>query len=144
MASTTPNIGLTLPTGAEKVSRQIINDNNTKIDTAIGTLNSKIGLQSGTNNIGGVICAGYNTGSGNYCDAFIPINTNGKTVTSVSADDSSCIFLGASRIDFSSAPTISVLGQTDFGVRVEISYPSAKTSNVCATVYLVALKIVCS
>lgn len=42
MASTTPNIGLTLPTGAEKVSRQIINDNNTKIDTAIGTLNSNI------------------------------------------------------------------------------------------------------
>lgn len=39
MASTTPNIGLTLPTGAEKVSRQIINNNNTKIDTAIGTLN---------------------------------------------------------------------------------------------------------
>lgn len=42
MASTTPNIGLTLPTGAENVSRQIINDNNTKIDTAIGTLNSNI------------------------------------------------------------------------------------------------------
>lgn len=42
MASQTPNINLTLPTGAEKVSRQIINDNNTKIDTAIGTLNSKI------------------------------------------------------------------------------------------------------
>ena len=41
MASTTPNIGLTLPTGAENVSRQIINDNNTKIDTAIGTLNGK-------------------------------------------------------------------------------------------------------
>lgn len=40
MASTTPNIGLTLPTGTEKVSRQVINTNNTKIDTAIGTLNS--------------------------------------------------------------------------------------------------------
>ncbi len=36
MASTTPNIGLTLPTGSENVSRQIINENNTKIDTAIG------------------------------------------------------------------------------------------------------------
>ncbi len=42
MASQTPNINLTLPTGAEKVSRQIINDNNTKIDTAIGTLNSNL------------------------------------------------------------------------------------------------------
>lgn len=36
MSSQTPNIGLTLPTGSENVSRQIINDNNTKIDTAIG------------------------------------------------------------------------------------------------------------
>ena len=42
MASTTPNIGLTLPTGAEKVSRQIINDNNTKIDTAIGSLSEQM------------------------------------------------------------------------------------------------------
>ena len=42
MSSQTPNINLTLPTGAENVSRQIINDNNTKIDTAIGTLNSKL------------------------------------------------------------------------------------------------------
>ena len=42
MSSQTPNINLTLPTGLERVSRQIINDNNTKIDTAIGTLNSNI------------------------------------------------------------------------------------------------------
>lgn len=38
MASTTPNIGLTLPTGAEKVSRQIINDNNTLIDGKMGAV----------------------------------------------------------------------------------------------------------
>lgn len=42
MSSQTPNINLTLPTGAEKVSRQIINDNNTKIDTAVGTLNDNL------------------------------------------------------------------------------------------------------
>jgi len=42
MSSTTPNLGLTLPIGTEKVSRQIINGNNTLIDTAVGTLNSKI------------------------------------------------------------------------------------------------------
>lgn len=42
MSSQTPNINLTLPTGAENVSRQIINDNNTKIDTAIGTLNGNL------------------------------------------------------------------------------------------------------
>ena len=42
MSSQTPNINLTLPTGVEKVSRQIINDNNTKIDTAVGTLNNNM------------------------------------------------------------------------------------------------------
>ena len=42
MSSQTPNINLTLPTGPENVSRQIINDNNTKIDTAIGTLNDDL------------------------------------------------------------------------------------------------------
>ena len=34
MATTTTNLGLTLPIGSEKVSRQIINENNTKIDNA--------------------------------------------------------------------------------------------------------------
>ena len=38
MATTTPNLGLTLPTGAEKVSRQIINDNMKKIDNSFGAL----------------------------------------------------------------------------------------------------------
>lgn len=40
MSSQTPNLNLVLPVGTEKVSRQIINDNNTKIDTAVG-LNSQ-------------------------------------------------------------------------------------------------------
>lgn len=45
MASSTPNINLTLPVGSEKVSRQVINDNNTKIDNAIGALPSGQNLQ---------------------------------------------------------------------------------------------------
>lgn len=36
MSSQTPNLNLVLPVGTENVSRQIINDNNTKIDTAVG------------------------------------------------------------------------------------------------------------
>lgn len=51
MSSQTPNINLTLPTGAENVSRQIINDNNTKIDTAIGTLNSNLDIKIPVSNI---------------------------------------------------------------------------------------------
>ena len=42
MATTTPNLGLTLPIGSEKVSRQILNGNFSLIDTAYGTLNSNM------------------------------------------------------------------------------------------------------
>ena len=45
MASTTPNIGLTLPTGAEKVSRQIINANNIIIDSKMGAVPGGQNLQ---------------------------------------------------------------------------------------------------
>lgn len=102
------------------------------------------GLQSGTNNISGVICAGYNTGSGNYVDFFIPINTNGKTVTSITVDNSSSIFLPSKRIDFSSAPTVIVQETVKNGIRGEIQYATTQTANVCATLYLVGIKIVCS
>lgn len=48
MATQTPNLGLTLPIGTENVSRQVINDNNTIIDTAVGDTNGAIAkLQEG-------------------------------------------------------------------------------------------------
>lgn len=36
MATTTPNLGLVLPSGTENVSRQVINNNNTIIDSVVG------------------------------------------------------------------------------------------------------------
>lgn len=39
MSSQTPNLNLTLPVGTEKVSRQIINENMTKIDQYCGAIN---------------------------------------------------------------------------------------------------------
>ena len=47
MSSQTPNLDLVLPVGTEKVSRQIINDNNTKIDTAVGSNSDAIANLSG-------------------------------------------------------------------------------------------------
>lgn len=46
MASSTPNIGLTLPVGTEKVSRQIVNQNMTKIDEKVGPVPNGQDLQS--------------------------------------------------------------------------------------------------
>lgn len=48
MSSQTPNLNLVLPVGTEKVSRQIINDNNTKIDTAVGLNSTAISNLNGS------------------------------------------------------------------------------------------------
>lgn len=66
MSSQTPNLNLVLPVGTEKVSRQIINDNNTKIDTAVGSNSTAISkVQNGlafivgnTNTTGGTLAVG--------------------------------------------------------------------------------------
>lgn len=115
------------------------------VELALSDTVSKIaGLKSGTNNIGNILCAGYNTGSGNYADFFVPINTNGKNVVSASISSNSLVFLSSKRVTFSSAPSITVEGYTDYGVRLELRYPSTETANICATVYAVDLSIVCS
>lgn len=53
MATVTPNIGLTLPAGNEKVSRQTINDNMVIIDTAFGNAHdsSVDSMQAGLSNV---------------------------------------------------------------------------------------------
>ena len=48
MATQTPNLGLTLPVGSENVSRQVINGNNTLIDTFAGGVNTAMD-QMGSN-----------------------------------------------------------------------------------------------
>ena len=108
------------------------------------TVSNIAGLKSGTNNIGHVMCAGYNTGSGNYVDFFVPINTNGKNITSASIASNSAVYLSSKRVTFSSAPSVTVQGFTNYGVRLELQYPSTQTANICATVSAVDLSIVCS
>ena len=42
MATVTPNLNLELPLGTENVSRQLINSNNTKIDTFAGNVQEEL------------------------------------------------------------------------------------------------------
>ena len=98
MASSTPNINLTLPVGSEHVSRQIINDNFTKIDTAIGAVPSGQSLQGEAdalnNNIatlGGIINgSNNNTFVSVSNDTAVVINsitlTAGKWIVIAAAD----------------------------------------------------------
>ena len=48
MSSQTPNLNLVLPIGTEHVSRQIINENNTKIDTSVGSNTQAIANLNGS------------------------------------------------------------------------------------------------
>lgn len=116
------------------------------VQNGLNALNSNLTayLKSGINSIGNIILAGYITGSGNYVDAFIPINTCGKTVTSISASKNTSVFTIDGNIRFSSAPTITLVERTDFGLRIDVTLPSTQTPNRNATVYLVALSVVCS
>ena len=130
----------------EKPDQRQIADAEGKLADAVNALNSKITnyLKSGTNNIGNIIVPGYNTGSGNYIDCFVPCSTGGKTVSSASASSSTLVYLPTKRISFSSAPTITVLETNAYGVRLELAYPSTETANITGTVYLVNLVLTCS
>ena len=116
------------------------------INGELGSLSSKIknSLKSGQNSIGNIIVPGYNTGSGNYFDFFVPCSTGGKTVTSASLADGTAIYLPTTIANFSSAPEVTVIGQTDYGVRLEVRYPSTNTPNVCGNIYAIELKLTCS
>lgn len=95
MSSQTPNLNLVLPVGTEKVSRQIINDNNTKIDTAVGNnsdaianINGKLLKQISVTSISDLETQLNTIGSGMSAGAFqnICIST-GASMTVLNAND---------------------------------------------------------
>lgn len=100
-------------------------------------------LKSGETTVGNIICAGYNTGSGNYFYFFVPISAKGLTPISASASSDTVIFTPTGRIPFSSQPSITIRGSMHNGVLLEVGYPSTQTPNICGTIYVINLKIVC-
>ena len=142
MATTNLNLPTLAPSDTVSNFPAAFNDAMAKLDAAYSGMTNY--LKSGTNNIGNIIVPGYNTGSGNYIDCFVPCSTGGKTVTAASASASSLVYLPSKRVSYSSAPTITVLATTAYGVRLELAYPSTETANIAGTVYLVGLTITCS
>lgn len=122
------------------------NKNLTAVENGgLNALNNKISaLDTGSNFIGEMICAGYNSGSGNYAELFIPINTNGKTIIAVTANSDSAIFLPSDRVLFSNPPTITVVGTYKNGVRIELQYATTKTANICISALLKNVTLICS
>ena len=84
--------------------------------------------------------AGFNTGSGNYVDFFIPIIiSNTRTVSSVSFKGS--VFFGTTRYNVSNITSVEVISVARNGLLCEFTYPSTQTQNVQAMVYAETLSI---
>ena len=102
MASTTPNIGLTLPTGTEGWKRSVINGNFTILDTKIGAVGSTP-LQTQINTLSSNIAK-----VGNYTSAFA---TPGNNVTFAPPKDAGIIVF--------KMPTTATTANTAFGYYVK-------------------------
>ncbi len=100
-------------------------------------------LKSGETTIGNIMCAGYNTGSGNYFAFFVPVEAKGLTPISASVTSETVIYTPTGRFIFPSRPTITVTQSYGNGLILEVSYPSTQTPNICGTIYAIGLKIVC-
>jgi hypothetical protein len=136
MSTQTPNLNLVLPVGAENVSRQIVNDNNTKIDTfagttnsAITTINDKLTLSQVTNlqviedsghNL--FILRGNYTGTGNYLQLIANGNTKqlqiAKSVSGV--ETAVATFVDASTLDGIKIKKIPINDTTDQYGNIEV------------------------
>ena len=82
------------------------------------------------------ICAGYNSGSGNYVDFFAPMMIKpGLTITSAKLKANSSIFYGTTRENISSETNVSATSIQRFGVYLEMQYSSSRTANVLANVH---------
>ena len=102
-------------------------------------------LKAGTNSLGKCVLAGYNTGSGNYIDVFLPIDTSGITsITSASFQATSASYTKDGRVQFSSDTNASTIEKTNGGVFIEFAYASTQTANIAATLLAIGLTIVCT
>jgi hypothetical protein len=134
-------VGSTTAAGA-RTNLDVYSKSETNSAIAQSTANIST-LKSGETTVGNIVCAGYNSGSGNYFDFFVPIGAKGLTPISASATSDTAIFTSTGRISFSSQPSITVAASMDNGVLLELRYPSTQTPNICGTIYVIGLIIIC-
>ena len=119
-----------------------------KLKAAVSSLNSKtstVVLQPGTNNIGNFIVAGYNTGSGNYFDTFISIDTSHiNTISSVSVESGSSVISADERYTIPSDAAAVLIEKQPCGILVEFAYSSTKPVNKPVSVFLNNVKVICT
>ena len=103
-------------------------------------------LYKGVNNTGKVIACGYNTGSGNYFDFFLPCDTSGITsVSVVLSTASNAIFIAAgTRTALPQNTTLTAIFINDFGLTLEYNYDSTQTANQMGIFTSDNIKLTCS
>lgn len=123
----------------------------TKSNTVAAINKVKAGVDTNSNAIVNVITApgtytmigcyaGFNTGSGNYVDFFVPLTLgNGRTVSSVTFKGS--VFFGTTRHNISNASSVDVLNITKNGIFCEYHYSSTQTASIVASVYAETLTV---
>jgi hypothetical protein len=102
-------------------------------------------LRPGMTFINKMICAGYNTGSGNYVDLFIPVPVApGVSVTSVTASTSgSTIYTSSGPISLQNA-TAEVLSYNTYGIVAEFRYSSTQMKSIPVSGLLINVKVTCT
>jgi hypothetical protein len=101
-------------------------------------------LRPGETYVGRMICAGYNTGSGNYVDLFLPVPVApGVSVISVTASSSdSAIYTSSGMLKFQDN-TAEVVLYNAYGIVVEFRYASTQSYNIPVSGLLVNVKVTC-
>jgi hypothetical protein len=98
--------------------------------------------ESGTYTLEGVF-TGFNTGSGNYIDFFVPVYfAKSLTVTSARFVTSASIFFGTTRMNLSVPVSLTVSKVMRNGLLLEMNYSSTQTQNVQATISAIVQVVV--
>ena len=102
-------------------------------------------LKKGNTTISEMICSGYNTGSGNYIDFWIPIPVDTSEVTSISLTSAVdiAVFTKDGRTDVTTTGGF-VYAFNKYGIFIELCYSSTMSKNIPANVRLTGLAVACS
>lgn len=102
-------------------------------------------LYKGTNNTGKVILTGYNTGSGNYIDIFLPCDTSGITsATAYLSTETNRVYVAPDiSLDLPINGTFDVTVNT-MGIIMEYHYPTTQVQSRMATLSTNNIVITCS
>lgn len=114
----------------------VLYDSNKSVKDKIDEIGSQRIEKGVAYSLSHIICAGHNSGSGNYVEIFLPCNYD-PTISSMALSSNSSLVVYSvngivteSGIDFSTQ----TLTKTALGLRLELKYSSTKTANIPVSV----------